>query len=199
MIDIKHYAQKAHEAAKAKGWWDEPSSMPTLKALIISELCEALEADRIGRHANVAYFKHRLTEIENSINSPVQNEVLLQHYKTLFKSHIKDSVSDELADAAIRILDVLGWESGNNNKLLVTAKSLFEKYSVSYIDNESIPEAIFYIIGLIYEDRSSILQLVFVFAEIVFLSKQLNIDLIWHIEAKMRYNELRQRKHGKSY
>ena len=188
MIDIKHYAQKAHEAAKAKGWWDEPSSMPTLKALIISELCEALEADRIGRHANVAYFKHRLTEIENSINSPVQNEVLLQHYKTLFKSHIKDSVSDELADAAIRILDVLGWN-----------KKFFDGFTVlPYLDHEQFSENIYDIISEVVESRGAMF-LSKPLRYIEALAEQLNIDLIWHIEAKLRYNELRQRKHGKSY
>lgn len=29
------------------------------------------------------------------------------------------------------------------------------------------------------------------------LAKHLNIDLIWHINQKMRYNELRENKHGK--
>lgn len=183
MIDIKHYATKAHEAAKAKGWWDEPSSMPTLKALIVSELCEALEADRIGKHANVVYFKHRLTEIESSINSPVQSEVLLQHYKTLFKSHIKDSVSDELADAAIRILDVLGW-SGSSGLFTYQPELVSKVFS----------ENIFYVIENVVQGR-----LALCLRYIETLAESLNIDLIWHIEAKMRYNELRQRKHGKSY
>nr|DAL06127.1 MAG TPA: hypothetical protein [Caudoviricetes sp.]DAN96503.1 MAG TPA: hypothetical protein [Caudoviricetes sp.] len=26
-----------------------------------------------------------------------------------------------------------------------------------------------------------------------------NIDLMWHVEQKMRYNELRENKHGKKY
>lgn len=35
--------------------------------------------------------------------------------------------------------------------------------------------------------------------EIFGLAKHLNIDLLWHIEQKMRYNELRENKHGKMY
>ena len=31
------------------------------------------------------------------------------------------------------------------------------------------------------------------------LAKHMNIDLIWHVEQKMRYNELRGNKHGKRY
>ena len=31
------------------------------------------------------------------------------------------------------------------------------------------------------------------------LAKHLDIDLIWHINQKMRYNELRENKHGKKY
>lgn len=195
MIDIKHYATKAHEAAKAKGWWNEPSSMPTLKALIISELCEALEADRTGRHANVAYFKHRLAEIESSINSPVQGEILTQHYKTLFKSHIKDSVSDELADAAIRILDVLGW----NKKKLGSYKGTFvmsDEALAFFTFSENIYEIIKEVVQSSPRDNYFLLiPLRYIEA----LAESLNIDLIWHIEAKLRYNKLRGHKHGKKY
>lgn len=190
MIDIKHYAQKAHEAAKAKGWWDEPSSMPTLKALIISELCEALEANRIGKHANVVYFKHRLAEIESSINSPVQSEILTQHYKTLFKSHIKDSVEDELADAAIRILDVLGWSGTYINEFLFQ--------SDIEVDNSVFSENIYDIIQSITMSHYTS-DLIGTIRKIEALAESLNIDLIWHIEAKLRYNELRGHKHGKKY
>ena len=31
------------------------------------------------------------------------------------------------------------------------------------------------------------------------LAKHLEIDLFWHIEQKMRYNELREKMHGKKY
>ena len=187
MIDVKHYATKAHEAAKAKGWWDEPSSMPTLKALIISELCEALEADRIGKHANVVYFKHRLAEIESSINSPVQNEILTQHYKTLFKSHIKDSVEDELADAAIRILDVLGRYDN---------KYLHDKKHLPKLDYKSLSDNIYATISLTVLSSSDLTPSLRLIES---LAESLNIDLIWHIEAKLRYNELRGHKHGKKY
>ena len=34
---------------------------------------------------------------------------------------------------------------------------------------------------------------------IIGLAKYLNIDLFWHVEQKMRYNELRENKHGKKY
>lgn len=188
MINIEHYAQKAHEAAKAKGWWDEPSSIPTLKALIISELCEALEADRIGKHANVVYFKDRIKKIKESIISSPQEQILTQHYKTLFKSHIKDSVEDELADAAIRVLDVLGWN-----------KKFFDGFTaLPYLDHEQFSENIYDIISEVVESRGAMF-LSKPLRYIEALAESLNIDLIWHIEAKLRYNELRGHKHGKSY
>lgn len=34
-------------------------------------------------------------------------------------------------------------------------------------------------------------------ASILALAKSRNIDLLWHIEEKMKYNELRPNKHGK--
>ena len=30
-------------------------------------------------------------------------------------------------------------------------------------------------------------------------AKHLNIDLLWHIEQKMKYNQLREKMHGKKY
>ena len=194
MIDIKHYATKAHEAAKAKGWWDEPSSMPTIKALIISELCEALEADRIGRHANVVYFKDRIKKIKESIISSPQEEILTQHYKTLFESHIKDSTADELADAAIRILDVIGYR---NNDL----EGYGKEANFTYLENSLFSESIYEIIKSVTVSRvsNSTHFLLIPLRLIESLAESLNIDLIWHIEAKLRYNELRQRKHGKSH
>ena len=34
---------------------------------------------------------------------------------------------------------------------------------------------------------------------IIGLSNYMYIDLLWHVEQKMRYNELRENKHGKRY
>ena len=46
--------------------------------------------------------------------------------------------------------------------------------------------------SLLENQLNSMLLAIFGFA------KHLNIDLIWHVEQKMRYNELRENKHGKS-
>jgi len=43
-----HVAELVHKMAVDKGWWDDPKPIPTLIALMHSELCEALEADRMS-------------------------------------------------------------------------------------------------------------------------------------------------------
>lgn len=34
---------------------------------------------------------------------------------------------------------------------------------------------------------------------VIGLSNYIGIDLLWHIEQKMKYNELREKMHGKKY
>lgn len=61
-------------------------------ALIHSEISEALEADRKGRYADLYAF-----------------DCVSGSFSDKFKTYIKDTVEDEIADAVIRILDVCGW------------------------------------------------------------------------------------------
>lgn len=42
-------------------------------------------------------------------------------------------------------------------------------------------------------------QVNYVITQVFALADILGVDLLWHIEQKMRYNELRENKHGKKY
>ncbi len=76
-----------------KGFWETPRETGTLLMLMVSELAEALEADRHGRKANIPQFDENLDK---------------EGFVTAFKVNIKDTFEDELADAMIRILDYCG-------------------------------------------------------------------------------------------
>ena len=90
-----------HNDAKRKGFWDSERETGTLLMLCVSELSEALEADRKARFA-----KHDIFEIDLNFNSDIipQDE----RFKRAFEGNIKDTFEDELADTVIRILDLCG-------------------------------------------------------------------------------------------
>lgn len=89
-MTINELINKAHSAAKAKGFWDQERNTGELLMLIVSECGEALEAHRKGRFADI----RGLAESE---------------HMNAFEMGIKDTFEDELADIVIRIADMCGW------------------------------------------------------------------------------------------
>lgn len=95
MNNLNELAKQCHERAKAKGFWDKPIETGTLLMLIVSELAEALEADRKNKHADVKQFEYEMTRVPHD-------------YEPAFKVYIKDTFEDEIADVFIRLLDFVG-------------------------------------------------------------------------------------------
>ncbi len=55
MNNLNELAKQFHERAKAKGFWDEPKETGTLLMLMVSELSEALEADRKPKNEDLFF------------------------------------------------------------------------------------------------------------------------------------------------
>ena len=104
MKNLNAYRDQAYKIACEHGFHDEERSIEHWKCLIVSELMEAVEADRKGKRANIKAFNTR-----QIVGKGSSCETLSYSYN--FGLCIKDTVEDELADACIRILDLAGYKN----------------------------------------------------------------------------------------
>lgn len=106
-----------------------------------------------------------------------------------FELEIKDSVQDELADAVIRLLDYSAYYKIDVSKAL-------QSDDISELSTDFV-EAIFDITTLFSRyyktNTAKLINLIYG------LSKHENIDLMWHVQEKLKYNATRPYKHGKKY
>lgn len=125
-IDLNTISKAIHEGNVRQGFYDDKPSRDRQLLLIITELAEAVEADRHGKHCSLS---------SNALLTLLKFEDD-KYFKSQFKNEVKDTFEDEIADTLIRLFDVCGY---------------------------------------------------------------LDIDIDKHISAKVRYNSLREYKHGKRY
>jgi len=119
--------------AKKQGFHEKPFNFGEALMLVVSELSEALEADR-----NEKYAENPLVPIPNK-EVGYNNLLYIEPEnitKVFYEQYVKGTVEEEIADAIIRLCH---------------------------------------------------------------LAKHKDVNLDWHIRAKMAYNEMRPYKHGKKY
>lgn len=136
MLDIKATMQAIFANNKEKGFWDKERNKGEMLMLVVSELSEALEADRKDRYAKHNMEGYDTKAILNGEITSEDNEHPDSFWKRCFIGTVKDTFEDELADAVIRLFDIC---------------------------------------------------------------EGLGIDLEYHIQAKMKFNAMREKMHGKKY
>ena len=192
-INLNKLRDKAYKTACEHGFHDQELSNEHWLCLVISELMEAVEADRNdnwNRIAKVEQFKKRLeiSRVCQGLDPEISKE---RGYEVTYNACIKGSIDEELAVAVIRLLDLAGLRNLNLNRFaLVNVVS----------KKKTFTENIYSIVKDITNYKYTLEELVnYAITQVFVLSDILDIDLLWHIEQKMKYNELREKMHGKKY
>lgn len=192
-INLNKLRDKAYKTACEHGFHNQELSNEHWLCLVISELMEAVEADRNdnwNRIAKVEQFKKKLeiSRICQGLDPEISKE---RGYEVTYNTYIKGSIDEELADAVIRLLDLAGLRNLNLNRFaLVNVVS----------KKKTFTENLYSIVKDITNYKYTLEELVnYAITQVFVLSDILDIDLLWHIEQKMKYNELREKMHGKKY
>lgn len=188
---LNRYAKDFHERAVDKGFWDEHHSVGHYLMLAYGELHEAIEADRLDKWAKLDPDTiDTLHRIEGAI------------YVQEFLREVKDTVEDEIADAVIRMLDLL-WFIMVDGELSEKEVETDLGVSAFYIAGEmTLADALWPILQEacchcdMYAHRTAILYSI---KSLELLCDHLGIDLMAHIDLKLKYNETRPALHGKKY
>ena len=193
-------ANDAYLNAQRHGFYPDNTDIATALMLIITEMAEAVQADRHNRHGSIEDYE---SEIQMGRDIP-----------TAYKNSLEGTVESEFADIAIRILSLLGWMKSNILIKLGSDSILSDKYEVAKIQYKvqntinkgSIAKDLYRLNGhfsrfvdnescswFVSDTLQEILMRVFAIAH------NYNIDLMEHIRLKMKYNESRPYLHGCKY
>lgn len=168
---------RAYRAACDKGFHDEQKPDAVYKMLIMTEIAEAVQADRKELRADK-------DEFDYTIDRGIYN-----YYKA-YEIYIKCSLEEELADIIIRMLDYCGMRKiefrEDNDGFPFDRLTAFRTF----------PEAMYDLCGMITRED--------LFMEVslrcvIYYCESFGIDILWFVEMKMRYNETRERMHGRKY
>lgn len=114
MLDLNTLRNRAYQNACDHGFHDRELSDNHCFMLVITELSEAVEADRKGRRADKAEFESVV-----SSNSDHMSEAFVDAFERL----VKDTVEDELAVTVIRMLDMAGLRGINLNGIFIEVQN----------------------------------------------------------------------------
>ena len=178
-MNLNELRDKAYQCAVKHGWHEEEYSNEHFLCLVISELMEAVEADRSEKHTNRDIFEYYMKQRRRDD----------EEFMYAFKHDIKDSVEEELADACIRLLDLAGLRGCDLDSFDYEGSDTEDYSDMSF--TESMFRICVYVTDNFYRDEPFILL-----NEIFAFCRDRNIDIFWHIKQKMKYNELRPYKHG---
>ena len=182
---LNNWVVRAYDIACSHGFHDVKRSDAHYMMLVLSEVGEMVEADRKNRHAFVGD----------------KLDISSTDFAEWFEKNIKDTLEDELADVCIRLFDFAGVKHWTFDGFPDDMKQDFD----NLFGSMSLCERAFSLSTLVVDGirttnddemcNNIACALCFCFC----LADDLVIDLAWHIDAKMEYNDSREKRHGKNY
>ena len=173
-MNYNELTKKIHTNAINHGWWEKRLSNEHCLMLVITEISELVEADRKENRAD-------------------KYNYLVGRSERYFETYIKNTVEDEFADIAIRLFDLAG-ALGIDFDMMNPCRyhRAFDKFSFT--------ENAFALCKGLSRDIIGIeKRVLFGLDYVKKWAESLNIDLTWHINEKMKYNENRPFMHNKKY
>jgi len=181
---------KAHKNAVQKGFWKEVNIQRAL-ALVISEVGEAVEADRQGKTPCVdGYY-----QLKNSTKDPVA-------ITEGFLMYMKDTTGDELADVFIRLLDYCGYREIDIEAALRKQTQKDRSHNCKFFLLNYLNLCI---CRIAYTEETSgktaglPAMVAEAFDVLNDVALKMGVSLLVHIQEKMNYNAGREHLHGKRY
>lgn len=186
------YVPNAYNTAKDQGFY--PSNIPIAHCLmmIVTEMGEAVQADRKGKYGSIKKY----------------NEILAVEPNKAYEKTLEGTVESELADVGIRIMSLLGFITSKSVAGNFLEDDILDwNYSIGKtLLNGILTEDLFYLIQIIiWNDIAHsplwlmTIKLQEVLAYLFAIAHNRDIDLLEYIRLKMRYNESREYKHGYKY
>ncbi len=184
---LKDLQKRIWEIASEHGWHDKKVSASQYLGLIMTEVAEAIEADRNGRYADMETFNKRMAFVDSCFLHC--NTIHKLCFKYMYKRYIKGSIEEEFADVVIRLLDMaqdihgseIKWGGCYHDGMMYRKDRLFIENAWSFVRE------------VVNCDKMYISDSV---AFMFDWARDYYIDLWQHIELKMKYNDLRPYKHG---
>lgn len=174
-----------------RGFHDEKHTVDHELGMVLSEIGEAIDADR-NPNAPVPTQKTIDDALELADESDEQHVAFIAY----FKEHIKGSVVEELADVAIRLLDLAGSmdvefdeESNLEERLLTSDATLPDRLFVFSLG-----------LGSLTFDFADGAEFADALQDITGIAKGFAHLNLWQVvRLKMLYNDMRPRLNGKKY
>ncbi len=190
--ELNELKERVYKTSVKHGFYKDIKPDDYYLGLVMSEMGEAINADRKGLHAGTKRFE----------------EVMAMGYFTprvLFESYIKDSVEDEIADIVIRLLDFAGMKGYTPCVVARAQRTIDSSDAFLKFEESGMPGMLFYLMdflaaGFDWNDlQTCIYNIMYILYDCFEKMTGRDYDLWWFVEQKMQYNELRPKLNGKKY